>query len=286
MDIAYIIASFTRQIRFPGRYYLLRHLFPPERFRRDHTGDRWLTNYDGDLKILCGLGSFIEWNIFFRGYHDQGFSSALKRLVKKGMIILDVGANVGGYTILMAKYTGENGKVIAFEPNPEVYDRLRQNVLANDFQNRVVLHPIALSKTSGWSTLYIPKESCSNRGISSLYKYADMLADKLEVAVSTVDDEAKRGSFQRVDLIKIDTEGNDGLVIEGAKDVINRDRPIIIFEADHQAHQKAGLILKSTSDRLRELGYNFSTIDTFGRLRKSGAGKPLPDTNIVCLPGY
>jgi FkbM family methyltransferase len=284
MTAASIVASVTRIARFPGRFWLLGRLFPPQRYRQAGTKDRWLTKYDGDLRFLCNLGSFIEWNVYFRGYHDPDFSAALKRLTQPGMLIVDVGANVGGYTLLMAKKAGLAGRVLAFEPNPEVYDRLLSNISANAMGDRISAHRIALSERSGVGTMFGPRRDYPNRGIASLHQFVDALSEKFVVEVSTLDAQALQHGIQKLDLIKIDTEGNDVKVLLGAMATITRYRPRIVFEANRAAHRESGSSLEAVRAELRSLGYSFFTVGLAGHLRGVPPGKDLPDSNIVCLP--
>jgi FkbM family methyltransferase len=246
--------------------------------------DEWLDTYDGDLKILCNLGSFIEWNVYFRGYYDPNLSMALKHLAQQGMVIADVGANVGAYTLLLAKQAGTDGRVLAFEPNPEVYRRLVLNIQANGFQDRVSLSRLALSQAAGIATLHVPRKAFHHRGIASLHVYSKELTDEVEVEVGTLDEQAIRLGAYKLDLIKVDTEGNDSSVLQGAMDTISKHMPVIIFEANRVAHQRAMADLKSTHQAIKSLGYSFHTVGALGQLRRLGNRDRFPDTNIVCLP--
>jgi FkbM family methyltransferase len=258
--------------------------YPPQRFRGPSAVGIWFSAYDGNLKILCDLGSYIEWSIYFRGYYDPDLSMVLKRLAAKGMVAIDAGANVGAYSLLLAKAVGDSGRILAFEPNPEVHDRLCRNIKANGFQRRVDASRKALSSERGWAVMFGPRKGVSNRGVASLYQHAMLQRRGFRVHVGTIDDEVLRRGIRKVDLIKIDAEGNDVRVLEGAMVTITRHRPRIIFEVSSLVSKDFDARLRRARQALSILGYSFSIVGFHGRLRRLGQGTPFPQTNIVCLP--
>jgi len=279
---AKLIAPFTRRIRFPGRERLLRSFFPPDHFRKAGSFE-FVIAYDRDLYFRCDLGSYLEWSIFFKGYYVPDLSILIKNLIKPGMQIVDVGANVGAYTLIMAKQTGSTGKVIAFEPNPEVSQRLEHNIRLNHFEDRVSLIPFALSDREGELTLYVPRSDEPHRGISSLYKYVNVLTDQIKVEVKPLDNIFANLGLNRLDFLKIDTEGYDTLILKGSMKTIRRFLPSIIFENNYLANPDVATI-NEVRNELESLGYRFFTIGYFGKLRPCPPGKPLPDSDIVCIP--
>lgn len=278
------VALITRRIRFPGRQILLRTMFPPEGFRTVGEDEEMITDYDGGLSFYCDLGSWIEWNVFFKGYYSPDMSLVIQRLVKSGMVALDVGANVGSYTLLMANRAGRKGKVIAFEPYPEVSARLRKNLAANSFGMTVRVIEVALGDRTGNATFYTPKADHFHRGISSLNAYADVLTESHEVRLDTLDSILPSLELPGVDFIKIDTEGLDPAVIHGGESLITKYRPIVIFESNYTAIEKPEESIRTVQKFLSELDYRFHTVATFGRLSAVDNSKLLPDADVVCLP--
>lgn len=278
-----IIASFTRRVRFPGRERLLRRLFPPENFRTNFIAPQLVENYDGNLKIMCDLGSYIEWSIYFKAYYAPDLSLAIKKLTRPGMVVFDIGANIGAYTLLMAKEVGTEGKIFSFEPNPEVRERLRSNVMFNQFSERVEIVKLALSDTSGNAQLYIPRPDIINRGVGSLQEIAGFPSDKISVQVDSLDAFVNSADVDKLDFIKIDTEGYDAKIIRGGKQTIERYRPIILFEVNFLAHQKANEDIDSIREMLVRLGYRFFTVGYFGHLKALPFGARLPDADIICI---
>nr|BAL53465.1 methyltransferase, FkbM family [uncultured Chloroflexota bacterium] len=263
---------------------MLMALFPPSHFRSIGPCEM-VVSYDRDMKFRCDLGSFIEWNIFFKGYYSPDLSLCIKRLVKPGMQVIDVGANAGAYSLLMAKHVGKDGKVVSFEPNPEVFQRLKGNVSLNHFEERIVVKQVALSDRNGEAILWVPQTQHPHRGISSLERYAEILTDQIPVKVERLDNIFAELDLDRLDFIKVDTEGSDARVIEGGMKVIQNFHPIVIFEANYLAHSEADTVLEKIRSELHSLGYQFFTVGYFGRLKRCSDRLPLPDSDIVCIPG-
>ena len=282
--LATAVASVSRRVRFPGRERLLRWSFPPDRFRGMRGPHEFTVSYDRSMKFRCDLGSYLEWGVFFKGYYVPDLSLAIKKLVKPGMCAVDIGANVGAYTLLIAKGVGRGGKVVSFEPNPEVFRRLEHNIALNGLQDRVRLWSLALSNRRGEAVLYVPREDFANRAISSLRKYADILTETTRVEVRTLDGVFRDLSLDRLDFLKIDTDGSDALIIQGGMETIVRYRPVIIFEANYLAHSDAGISIESVRQALKSSDYSFCTVGVFGRLVPCPMHRPLPDSDIVCIP--
>lgn len=110
--------------------------------------------------ILCRiLGRFkffvdpqdrsISPHLMMDGYWEQGTTETLVDLARHGMTVIDVGANLGYFTVLLAALCGSRGRVIAFEPNPPIADRLRASLLLNGLDPRVEVHETVLGESDG-----------------------------------------------------------------------------------------------------------------------------------------
>lgn len=170
---------------------------------------------------------------------------------------IDVGANIGYFSCLMSKLAGPAGKVLAIEPEPQNLNLLRQNIKINDLTN-VVIHPCALGASEGGAMLGLYKSS--NRGRHSIVD-ADAKS-QIKVPVRTLDRLAKDFG-QKINswsLVKIDVEGYEGFVIEGAKEILPRIETLVM-------EFSPGLLNKAGTDPasiLRTLSAHFSRIYRIG----------------------
>lgn len=152
--------------------------------------------------------------------YEPHVTRELLPLLKPGNVMLDIGANLGYFTLLAAKHLGPAGKVIAFEPNPDNCNSIHMSVFANHFTN-VVLYPFAVSDQE---TLLAMEVGSSNGGVF------DIDAGASETIVQAVRLDTFLSPENRIDILKIDVEGSEGRAWLGMSQLIERYRPVIFTE--------------------------------------------------------
>lgn len=163
-------------------------------------------------------------------------------VVKKDDIIIDVGAHIGTYTIPLALQIGNNGKVIALEPNDKNADILEKNISINKLSN-VILVRKAAAKQAGMLNLRLTSDPM----LSMISTDTDI--DATSVKTTDLDSLVDDLSVRRVDWLKIDAEGFELEILEGAKNILKRFEPSIIIESRQENQKKM-------KDMLGEYGYN------------------------------
>jgi FkbM family methyltransferase len=153
---------------------------------------------------------------------EEDETALFKALVKPGMTVVDIGANFGYFTCLAASLVGKEGRVYAFEPEPSNYNLLLKNIDQNQFQNVTPLSK-AVSSQVGEGNLFLDS---SNFGAPSLVE-GNVTSRKgcIEIETTTLDFFFSDPDKNPPDLIKIDAQGGEGLIIEGAKRVLQK-RPL------------------------------------------------------------
>lgn len=187
---------------------------------------------EGDL-VLLDLKGFrlfadrsdvaVSIQIAETGNYETHLSRFLRRVVKPGMTAVDIGANIGFYTMLLASLVGEHGRVVAFEPNSENCRLLLLTIQANNFR-QVTLFPFALAEKI--AALYFTPAIGSN-GLILPDRKETLLDPNCIVVPSMRLDDIERG---QVDVIKADIEGAEYRALRGAEAIIQRCRPIITTE--------------------------------------------------------
>jgi FkbM family methyltransferase len=270
-----IIARVTRQIqaKFPSR--------PVKGLTRfANLLRRW--HYAGAVQFVDGSQMFLDnqqgaerWLMFSGNYHPA-LTYTLQRFTKPGAYCLDVGANLGFYTVKFGQWVGSNGRVAAFEANPAMVARIQQNIALNHFSKTEVVqkavhdHPDTLE-------FYIS----ASPGKSSLHTISNTV-QKITVQAITLDDYLK--DWTRLDVIKMDIEGNDCLGLIGARESIRRFRPFIIFEYRFETPIEQ---VKPVFDLFAELGYTVHTLGRNGQLTPfdwRSTREQHGHTDIVCQP--
>ena len=156
------------------------------------------------------------------GEEDKEERELLKKILKKDDIVIDVGANIGYHTVVMAKYVGENGLVYAFEPAPVNVQLLKDTMKLNNFQNVKIIDK-AVSDTHGKGKFYY------SNGISA-HSLTDFGYNKGFVDMEIISlDEYFENKSNKIDFVKIDAEGYDFKVLNGMKKILeNLDIKLLI----------------------------------------------------------
>ena len=144
--------------------------------------------------------------------------------------IIDVGANIGMYSIYFAKEIPIHGKVYAFEPAQELFFRLSKNVDINNLGNSLQIESLAINNTAEPTLLSLPRDLHKSSGSGSLIPSPDYI--KVTVPSTTLDAYCSQHKIGKVSLIKIDVEGAELQVLEGFSAILKRDKPSIFFEVN------------------------------------------------------
>lgn len=174
---------------------------------------------------------YAEKVIYFN-VKEPEVTESIFRFVKEGDTAIDVGANIGYFSLLLGLRVGRQGRVHAIEPNPALQARLLSHAVRNNLQDVIILHPLAIADVSGSSDLYLYG---GNHGASSIHVYPDRPHTSVKVKVETLDELLERGEVELPAFIKIDVEGAELLVLSGGEKLIEQARPVIVAEvSEHQ----------------------------------------------------
>ena len=217
-----------------------------ERYYRQFVGP-----YDRGL-IQIDTRSHGEWSIQVYGGTDLGSLNLMKRLVHPGSVILDIGANIGQVTLALARIAGPVGCVHAFEPHPLMRDRLIRNIALNNLTN-VIVCPDAMGSEPGEATLY--GSITSNEGLSALAYVEGLTETPFPCRVDTVDNYVRRQEIARLEFVKIDTEGADFAVLQGAEHTLRSFMPAVYIEVDAGHLARFDASPTDIITILRDLGY-------------------------------
>lgn len=240
-------------------------------------------DFDGSGVMKLRLSEHMQRRIFWMGYYNADIVALLNKLLKPGMVVVDVGANIGEITLVAARRVGRAGRVIAFEPVSSISDRLAEHLRFNNLSH-VDIRREALGKEK--KELVPIFSSCGqsvsdeNEGLASLYGASGEPVEYVDV--STLDDIAISLSLDTVDLIKVDIEGGELACLQGAENVLRRFQPLLIIEVQSFSAQQAGWEVKEIFQYLGSLGYEFFTIGTKGNLVHLEPEASVNFQNVFC----
>ena len=191
---------------------------------------------------LAEQGDWFETEIAF-----------VRRVLEPGMQVIDVGANFGVYTLTMAKAVGTEGHVWSFEPSSRTAGYLADSLAHNNLGN-VKLEAAALSDRTGAMPFTKNSHAELNRltAVDNGASQAETMEDATTeiVPVTTLDAAAQLWGDRRIDVLKLDAEGSEDKIIDGGRDFLSRQSPIIMFESQHGA-----LINDGLAERFAALGF-------------------------------
>ena len=220
-------------------------------------------------------------HLLFRDGFEEGEQNFVLHFLQAGMVVLDVGAHHGLYTLLASKKVGPQGHVIAFEPSPRELRRLQWNLFLNRCRNvRVV--PSALGSGEGTAELFV----CLGRetGCNSLRPPAvSEPVRKIQVWVTTLDHYLQRTGMSKVDFMKLDVEGAELEVLKGASGLLSSSRPLILCELADVRTEPWGYSSVEIYDFLQSHGYRWFSITLQGKLQACPR-KPHYHENLLAVP--
>jgi FkbM family methyltransferase len=216
--------------------------------------------------------------------HNAGVSAFLRSHLRDGMVVIDVGANVGDLTAVAAEAVRPPGRVIAFEPAPANARRLRERFAATP---HVYVHHAAVSDRSG--SLHLHLDAANSKRHSLFPSIVSVPGDSILVPSVRLDD--VREEIEPVDLIKIDAQGAEGRILAGARALIERDRPVLLFELWPAGMIAAGTPPAALLASLERLHYRCVRLSVKGR-QKSRASidaflattSRWASTNVIAWP--
>ena len=202
----------------------------------------------------------------------------LERFLKPGTVFVDGGANTGVFTFTGARLVGAAGRVLAFEPGATCFDALQRSLALNRFE-QVQLRRQALSDHVGSAQLF---HHAGQENSFSLGGASDVACE--EISTITLDQVVEEKRLPRVDFIKLDVEGAEQLVLQGARRVLRDWRPIVLFEINALAAKRLGLPVDGACRVLTEHDYQLFVVDERGDLLPADS-LPQGVGNLLGCPG-
>jgi FkbM family methyltransferase len=179
--------------------------------------------------------------------------SRFAELVKPNDTVLDIGANIGMFSLLGSRLVGDNGRIIAFEPSRKTFDILNENLKLNNCKN-VEIVQLALGDTEG-SIFLGEVENDALNFIDKNQKTGE------EVALKLLDNYLKENKINKIDFIKIDIEGAEYLCFKGATEMLKNHRPTIIMECNENWCLRFGYSVFELLNFLSQFNYRFENYD-------------------------
>lgn len=205
-----------------------------------YHGNMMISVYNKDTSV----GAFLR----LKGEYEPVNAQAFIDSIKPGATIVDIGANIGTFTLLAARAAGDKGQVHAFEPDPENLALLKQNIADNHF-SQVSVVPKAVGDQPG--SIYLEVEDKDKGGGQITHNQTG-----LAVEMITLDAYAAAHQIKQIDVVKIDIEGAELLALKGAKQILSKSKGTVLFmEINPQASAAFGHGAEELIELLESYGF-------------------------------
>jgi FkbM family methyltransferase len=208
------------------------------------------------------------------GGYEADATGWLRRVIRPGMNVVDVGANIGYHTVLFARAVGESGRVIAFEPDPWNRELLERNVHDNGLAALVSIEAAAVTDYEGTCVLHVDAESWGVHSLSPANLLSTERSRTVEVPATTLDASLARAGCDRIDILKVDAQGAEGRILRGAARTLAGQRGMtVLLELWPFGLENCGSSLEEVIRHLREAGFSASRLK---KRKDQTDAEPLP----------
>lgn len=246
---------------------------------------RGVIKQDGFV-VAKRLDQSIPFKLSREGCYEPQLSALFRRYLRPGDVCLDIGANIGYFTLLAASRVGRSGQVHSFEPTPTTFKALQHNVALNGF-TQVTLNQLALSNVSGPIQLWVGKDIDS--GLVSMRRTTEVLTETIAGQAITLDEYLAKHAVGKIRLMKLDIEGAEWLALRGAEQMLaTANRPeLIAVEMLHSHATAFGLSTTALIDLLAAHQYSLYLLpDEYDKTGEFGAlptVTPPPDGTLIAI---
>lgn len=233
--------------------------------------------YQGSFRI--STRSHLLLRLLEHGKYEPALSKIFLEHIDPERDVIDVGANIGFYSVAAAKKL-TTGRVLAIEPTVGACERLNHNIKLNGVENKVVVFQgVALDKSRETSVNFVRgMEEYSSVGSLIHHATSGQEVESIAVSGASIDDLVRDNRLTPA-LVKIDTEGAEHLVLQGARQTIENFRPIVIAEFIPRFIREAGGDPETILEMFRDLGYEIrNPLDPLSRVDAMEFG------DIICIP--
>jgi FkbM family methyltransferase len=217
----------------------------------------------GGLRWRLDLDEGIDFSIWLLGAFERSVARAMRRLVRPGDTVLDIGANVGAHTLPLARMVGPEGRVVAYEPTDWAFAKLCANVAENPaLAARIATRQAFLL---GGDEKAPPPAVCSSWPLSPSADVHPKLGGRPKATsgaqAGSLDTLLGREAIERVDFVKVDVDGYEGQVLRGAGATLRRHRPTMLIELAPYLLAERGDGVGAVLDLLGDAGYRLFALD-------------------------
>jgi len=218
--------------------------------------------YRNKIVLDLDINDWIQQNLYFLDQYEEKEIKFLESMLKPGDLFIDVGANIGLFSLVASAIIGESGKVYAFEPYSKNFDKLRHHVELNQIAN-VIAERQAVSDKIGWIDIKA-NEVDDNDGMISAY--VDTFTSSETVPTIDLDSYIKDNIKRPIRFVKLDVEGGEYLALKGMSSTLANDHPVVLVEINPAILSKTSFTPTMIEDVFFRLQYSKYYLGLKGQL--------------------
>ncbi len=229
--------------------------------------------------ITLNPAEHIQQQLFWYGEYEKPLGTVLKNLLQPDSTFIDIGANIGYFSLLAAK-AAPKSKIVAFEPVSYFFDALENNIALNHFKN-IQSVKSAVGEKEEDRLIYL--SAGNNAGMSSFHPPENYSGSNETVKVVTLDSWFAGSGLAKIDIIKIDVEGSELAVLKGMKEIITRFKPHILLELNPETLAYFKLTTGDVLSFVSQFSYKPYLITEPGKLKELNTTEIISTINIALI---
>ena len=216
---------------------------------------KWVKNCWGD-ELHLSYSYHLDRAILLDGTYDFAMHKVIEHRIQRGMVCIDIGANLGEVSLHMGRKVGAAGAVYSFEPVPHVYRRLIEHVRRNRLEHIIKPFAVAVSNTESAVSLAFTDENADNQALGSIVNTRrNELTREVTVRACTLDGFVERHGLATIDFIKMDIQGGEWLALQGGRAVFTKLGPDLLIEISPLDLNEIGKDSRQLAELLEDFGY-------------------------------
>jgi FkbM family methyltransferase len=272
-----LLNAYTRQFAFPHRG--LKYFLKAAKWLNLDT-KTYRKKLAGNFFMQLNPSEHIQRQLFWYGYYEKELGVLIKNALQPGDVFIDIGANIGYFSLLAARQQ-PTARIISIEPVKELFEKLKENILLNDFKN---IFPVnaAAGEANEEKELFL--SGSDNLGMSSFKQPENYSGKKEKVQVIKLDDWFKTSGLTKIDLVKLDIEGSELAALKGMQEILLQYKPQIIIEINPGTLSLFDLKPAALFNFLSDLNFTGFMISGSCQLLPVSEELPGHTVNVVFVP--
>jgi FkbM family methyltransferase len=239
-----------------GKFTILQKLYFPYLSSPNQSAE--IVTMRAGFQLYLKPVELLQAHLYLFGTYELPTTNFVHQFLKTGDVVLDIGANIGYMSFFFSQCVGASGKVYAFEPEQKNHQALLDNIALNKSHN-IVIQRLAATDIAKTLKLYLAQDNFGAH--STVFNDETLTENYEEILGIPLDTFVQEKQIDKITLVKIDVEGAEYEVLQGMKQILKQQRPVLIVELNDALQRKRGLSFTAISEELNKQ-YDYQVFST------------------------